>query len=586
MPKRRLTTKENKDSDEIERRIIAEVIEEVAGFANNNNLNAENLEAIQGLEEVDIRPLTIGVVTRGGTKRQTCSDLIEANSVAQNSNPSLHRNGQSFNNPQITLTEVIPRVIPDLDTLPEPTNEDAVELGLYTIPNIGRQVFDIINAPKIIASTPLNLQPTPSVSKSGNVFEAPEVSAMEISPQVMVTTVNDTPNTLAQKQIDEPSVDLVTDQVVPTEKSSQNGRSREVRSQKLRENSNHVARNILHVENTRVSSNGKGVENENLTLQRQILESVRKELIVDDKMVQKQRKKRVRRPRKRSVSPSNRIPTQQLHKELIFHPKKTTNIVRPPYRTAIHFQDDIFEGLDNYVVFQRDLEPIDIASIVQSLSIENQEVSREVERNEIQGPNEIEIPVVIQAQGVNLPSEKSAEVSRVAKPVQQSNREDMEFGMNIEIMNFAPGIPTSTPRPSILTELPIQMRPSVVRDAAQTSFLNVPSENITPIDLMQAERVSVQNANITKDIPVSTIKPSNARTSQISAKDVEFAKLSHISRKRLRQSDSDADQNLQQLPEKKTKAHFIEVNGKTEKLVKVVGFEKVETYSKYCLEVS
>lgn len=576
VPKRRLTMKEDIDSDEIERRIIAEVIEEVSGLSNNNN-NEDNLEMIQCLDELGGRQ-QVQENEADGSRRQTSDQTND--SAEQNSNPSQHRNEQLLENPLITLTEVIPRIIPDPDSfLPEPTNEDAIELGLFTFPEIGRNIFDKINSSKT-ASTPL-------VSNKANTLEYPDVSAIETiehTPQVLSATINDASNAPEQNQVE---VNLPADQVVPTEKSSQNGKTREVRSQRLRENSNRIARNVLQFEDAAASSNRTVASNGNLTLQRQILESVRQELVADNKMAQKQKKKRVRRPRRRSVSPSNLAPTQQLHKDLVYHPKKTTNLVRPQYRLAIHFQENIFEGLDDYIVFQRDLEPFDVDTILQSLSIQNQEISREVERNEglqrIQEPIEIEVPVM--PQELNLPHVELVPANENTS-IQQHYQEPMEIEVPaVDTMGPRTRMRT-TPRPSLEPQR-ANLRPSGFRDTVQNSF-TVPSEIVIPINSPQAGRVSLQNENLSvlKDVPVAPVYQSHARASQISAKDIEFAKFSNISRRRLEKSDQYPARSSSDLPTMQPKAHFVEVSGKTETLVKVVGFEKVETYSKYCMEVS
>lgn len=559
---------------------MAEVIEEIAGLNTNNN-NLVN-------EEIVMEPYESEFVEKSNQRswfEQVDSSRLHASHVSH------QRNGRSNVNPSITLPEVIPREIPDLDVnLPDPTNEEAIELGLYTIDQIGRQVYEKINAPKFTRTPLMKLKAPTPIQTSANLMMSPEVSVglnleQSVEPPIVQTPIEFEPITPVPQQDpqiqseSQPQVNSsqrqtrqtrANDQVVPDELQSQENARSSGRLQELRERGN------LQFEET----------NSNMTLQRQILETVRQELVADDQIHQQpQKKKRVRRARKRSVSPSNRAPTQQMHKSLIFHQKKTRDTARPHYQLTIHFQEDIFEGLDDYIAFERDYETIDGDAIRAMLSFGEEEMMQDVEVPVQQkiGEFDVEMPEIF-PQNVTMPPPElpAPEIETVQNVPQRGS-------IIPELPEFIPQMASSTPRPSLVSDLPVpklNLRPSTIRENTRNSLI-VPSENITPQpELMQIDQISnvPEIVPVMKDIPVPTADSVKPRTSQISAKDIEFAKFSHISKRRLNESPHRMPCDV--VPRRRLRAHFRESSGKSEKLITLVGHDSTETYSKYCMEVS
>lgn len=555
--------KRNYDPDDVERRIMAEAIEEVAGLENNNIADPEIVVENAGVEQS-------GQPTYG-IPRLSWFDYMD-NSRLQGSHVSHQRNGNSMANPNITLPEVIPRIIPDVDNLPDATNEDLMELGIYAIPGLARPLFDKVNPPKVHSTPVSRLQHPPSVPTSANLAITTDVSAVNqapLDPPVIQTPVDlEQPTTTIIQHQQEPQEQAANvqanDQIEPNQGHSQNGTT-PARPQDARAK---PSRGTLQIENTA----------SNMTLQRQILETVRQELVPDTRTDQQKAKKRVARPRKQAVQPSRRVRTQPMHKELIFHTKKTTRPNQPHQQLTIHFQKNILEGLDNYVVFERDSEPVDVEAIIRELTIDDT-VNPEMEEDQVQ-------PVQQQQQ---VPEWEENLIEMQAAPQAPQTNDIPQRGST---SNFIPDgsinqepVASSTLRPSLIQHV---LRPSMHRNGTANSP-NVLSQNVTPESVQVDRHVDNPDRPIAKDVPVATGAIPKSRVSQIPASDIEFARLSHMSRQR--QMSNSGEQ--MQIPDEVSgqnrpkEAHFFEFNGQSEVLINLEGHDgRREIYSKYCMEVS
>jgi hypothetical protein len=624
-PQKKKTNVNDLDMDEVDRKILHEVIEEITGLT-TKDLNNEPEEHVMLQVEN----------TNGAGQNWTSA----ASQLGRLKDPSLNRDRVSFVQSVITLNEETPRVIvDDVPPLPPPTNEEMQDMGIYNT-TIGRKVYDRINntqseekSMKLRPSLPrmssqkskVSIQPLAEITGT-NLIENIQLGN-SVPDKIVPQTVNVTneglkenvlqnratsldkipniseipPEISLEVQPEVPPVNESVQQEIPTTRDLQN-KTMQPQAQRASTSINQSSsQNTLQFEN--ISKIDKSLQ--------KVLEDIEKEFNTQDLMINRQKKKRNRRARERPNSPEY-SEVQEMHKPLVIHPPKerrTGCFKRPMY---FYFQKDMFEGLEDYVEFDRDFDEVP-QHLINSPQQNQQQLEQVVPE---MFPNEPVIEKDIQPQpnnqlGVNSPDVEMIDVNIPPQTIEPNIQPEEIQPMQQETLRQSQTV-TSTPNVNQRRSLRTANRLSEFQNVSNIvpiqpdSMLNTPQlqqpveesnrRSILPVprvsEILESEKSLPskvpQENNQTKSTPilpkVDTPIRTEKRKSLISLADCDFAKRRKISLITELNAEPLIEENIIHHENQQNK--FEVVPGKSEDLIEFTGVNgRKEKYSKYCMEV-
>lgn len=475
--------------DEIERKILADAIDEVSGLitVDPHELNIDNEH--EPLMKTD--------------NQQTWKSHME---TPTDGTPSIHRNLLSNRGSVITLPEKSPMQVDQLEMmipqLPETTDQEAADLGLYNT-GIGRQLYDKINKVPQNVSMPLmprNRQSIPLASGrlSEGILNTPEASEIAfVAPPDQSNVQQDVPN--------QPEIAQVQEQDLQDQQLNQ---KRGTRS---------LAGNSLRFEDSPQSSNNNSLFN-------RIKEDIMQEIDAGNALVKKPKKTRVRRIREPEVYSE----VQKIHTYVVVKPRDIRSGKSYKPRIPYRFKGDLFEGADTYVPFERDFDEVDIEAVLKSMNIsrylnDTQEDVNITEPGNVQQqeqPNVAEMPMIPEIEPI-VPDPAVVNQQHQTSITVPTPRNSIMRQRVSEVVQTPMNLQENVEVDVVLHNQPDPLEPQVAMDVAMVDLAQqapkVSSSDIQFANHRRAHEVASTSQNVPKD-PSRPVSSKNVHYREVQGK--------------------------------------------------------------------